>query len=602
MFYKKLQIPLLVLFLLVTLVTGYMMYARYEAEELWSYLPLGFFIGLWGSIVVLAKMLFSKIDLNARLLGLSTLSGILLALGFPPFYSTSIIFIGFVPLLLVEQEIVNWNTKKSAWTVFKYAYHTFVVWNIFATYWVANTAFFAGVFAIWVNSLFMSIPFVLFHLAKKRMPNLGWAALVTFWITFEYLHLHHQLSWPWLTLGNSLSEYPSWIQWYEYTGVFGGTLWILLANVLFYKIVSNYYFHKSGFTIKSITKPFALVIIPILVSMGIYYSYEEQGREIEVVVVQPNFEPHYEKDSYNKADQYKYHTKLSYDNGTKETDYFIFPESSFSSLDERALNTNRVIKDLKDFLNRNFPESKLIMGVGSYRFFDETEEKPDAIRPHVRTTKNGKDTLYYEAYNAAFQVSNELGDVQIYHKSKLVPGAEFFPLKNILPFMQPLVDKLGGSVYGLGKQDKRSVFTAKDGTRMAPVICYESVYGEYTSDYVRTAGANALVIMTNDGWWDDTAGHKQHLQYATMRAIETRRGIARAANTGISGFINQRGEILGTTKYDEPVSLRGTITLNDKVTFYTKYRDLIARISLFLSALLILNLIAKTWLNKAKRD
>ena len=599
MTFKKLQIPLMVIALITAIASGWMMYDKWGAEKLWGYLPLWFFIGLWGTLVLAFNSFLSKKEGSLKLLGLTTLSGVVLSLGFPPIPLTTLMFVGFIPLLLAEQEICNSGEGKTTWRFFKYTYHTFVVWNILTTYWVANTAFFAGIFAIWVNSLLMSIPIVLFHLVKKRMPNLAWASFIGFWLTFEYLHLHHELSWPWLTLGNSFAEFPSWIQFYEYTGVFGGTLWILAANVLFYKVVSNYYFHQAGIPLKSLIKPLALIVIPILVSMGIYFSYNEEGREIEVVVTQPNFEPHYERDYHDKSEQYKYHTVLSQKASSKETDYIIFPESSFDNLDEKSLTNLRLIKDLKNFMIP-YPNGKLIMGVSSYRFFDEGEQLPDAVRPYIRKTNKGNDTLYYEAYNAAFQLSNESEAIQIYHKSQLVPGAEYFPLKDVLPFMQPLVDQLGGSIYGLGKQKERSVFTSKDGTKIAPVICYESIYGEYTTGYVRN-GANALVIMTNDGWWDHTAGHKQHLRFASLRAIETRRGIARAANTGISGFINQRGEILGTTKYDEPVALSGTIKLNNDITFYVRYGDLIARIALFLSALLILNLIVKSLMKKAKQ-
>jgi len=597
MTFKKIRIPLLITSLLIAGVSGSMMYSKWQEEILWGHLPLFFFAGLWSAIVLGLNTFVAKQEDSTRLLGLSTLSGIFLAIGFPPLPLTSLIFIGFVPLLLAEQKISNNRAGTSAWRVFKYAYHAFVVWNILATYWVGNTAFFAGIFAIWVNSLFMSIPFVLFHLVKKRMPNLGGAALIAFWLTFEYLHLGHQLSWPWLTLGNSLATFPSWIQWYEYTGVFGGSLWILLANVWFFKIAEAYYFHKIGFTIKSLIKPFALVIIPILISLGIYFTYEEQGEEIEVVVVQPNLEPHYDRDKFNKADKYKLPTKAAFDHSTKETDYIIFPESSFSSLDEKGISNAKLIRDLRGFL-KNFPKAKLVMGVGSYRFFEEGEPLTDAIREYKDSGTNT--TLYYEAYNTALQVSNETDEVQIYHKSLLVPGAEYFPYKNIFPFMKPLVDKLGGSVAGPGKQKERSVFTAADGTKIAPVICYESVYGAYTAGYVRN-GAEALFIMTNDGWWDDTAGHRQHMQYATLRAIETRRSIARSANTGTSGFINQRGDISQASKYEEFIGINGKIKLNKEYTLYTRYGDLIARIALFLSALLLLNLISKTLIKKAKK-
>ena len=105
-----------------------------------------------------------------------------------------------------------------------------------------------------------------------------------------------------------------------------------------------------------------------------------------------------------------------------------------------------------------------------------------------------------------------------------------------------LID-FGGLSYSRGYQDYRTVFKSNTGTKVAPIICYESIYGEYVSEYVRN-GANLLAIITNDGWWNNTEGHKQHLSYARLRSIETRKNIVRSANTGISAVINYRGEIL----------------------------------------------------------
>ena len=368
MSFKKIRIPLLLGLLLLAAVSGWMMYSRWQVEELWSYLPLWFFIGLWGAII-LGVSHFSKRDNHLKLLGLSTLAGVLLSLGFPPIPLTTLMFVGFVPLLMAEKIITDAEGGKKKRRVFFYSYNTFVVWNILTTYWVANTAFFAGIFAIWVNSLFMSIPFLLFHLVKKRMPNLAWISFVTFWLAFEYLHMDHELSWPWLTLGNSLAEFPSWIQWYEFTGVFGGSFWILCTNVLFYKLVSNYYFNKVGLTLKSLLKPASLLLLPIFASFILYFTHEEKGESIEVAVVQPNLEPHYERDSYNKGDRYKLHTILTQKNVPKSVDYIIYPESSFDNLDEKNISNHRLIRDLRLFLNP-YKKGHIISGVGSYRFLE----------------------------------------------------------------------------------------------------------------------------------------------------------------------------------------------------------------------------------------
>jgi apolipoprotein N-acyltransferase len=104
-------------------------------------------------------------------------------------------------------------------------------------------------------------------------------------------------------------------------------------------------------------------------------------------------------------------------------------------------------------------------------------------------------------------------------------------------------------------------------------------------------GAELLFIMTNDGWWEDTPGHRQHFIYAKLRAIECRRSIARSANTGISCFINQRGDVIQQTAYWEEDAIQNTINKNDRITFYVKYGDILGRIAYWTSALLLLILI-----------
>ena len=101
------------------------------------------------------------------------------------------------------------------------------------------------------------------------------------------------------------------------------------------------------------------------------------------------------------------------------------------------------------------------------------------------------------------------------------------------------------------------------------------------------------MIITNDGWWGNTPGHRQHHSYSRLRAIETRRSVARSANTGISSLINQKGEILQRTNYWEPTALRGTLNANDKLTFYTRHGDYIARIAYFFSLLIVLYTITR---------
>jgi apolipoprotein N-acyltransferase len=125
-------------------------------------------------------------------------------------------------------------------------------------------------------------------------------------------------------------------------------------------------------------------------------------------------------------------------------------------------------------------------------------------------------------------------------------------------------------------QEERTVFVSKYGPgKVAPVICYESIYGDYVGQYIRN-GAEFIFIVTNDGWWKDTPGYKQHLLFGRLRAIETRKSIARSANTGISCFVNQRGDIDQPQPWDTATAIKQTLVSNEGMTFYTRYGDLIA--------------------------
>ena len=221
-----------------------------------------------------------------------------------------------------------------------------------------------------------------------------------------------------------------------------------------------------------------------------------------------------------------------------------------------------------------------LSGISMYERFND----PGRVRE--QTNQLGPND-WYDDYNSAFMISAN-DSVHFYHKSKLVVGVENFPYQEVLrPLLGNVMIDLGGTVAMKTTQEKRATFEITSSEEVGPIICYESVYGDFVTGYVNE-GANFLAIITNDAWWGNTQGHKQHLSYARLRAIENRRSIARSANTGISAFINEKGEITSTLGYEEQGALRGEVTLNDRVTFYTRFGDYIARISLFLALFIFL--------------
>lgn len=510
------------------------------------------------------------------------LSGLLLAISWPTYGFPLFLFFAFVPLLLAEFRIRNSDKKRKSLQVFGTSYVAFFVWNLITSYWIYYSTPFGGAFAILVNSLLMTLVFQLYHVVAKRTAFGPAAAFfISIWIVFERLHLNWEFSWPWLNLGNAFSEYHQWIQWYEYTGTFGGTLWVLLVNFAVLKTVLIYQEYKEKHIIyRAMLKLGSMIILPIAFSYYLYYTHEETGDKMEVVILQPNINPYTEK--YNTTDSRigELLLKLSEEKITPSTALVVAPETVFA--DGTVLpkfNKSEAAFFGRQML-RNYPGINFLSGISFFERFNDPEK--------VRAQSNNIGPMdWYDDYNSAFLLNGK-DQAQFYHKSKLVVGVENFPYQDLLrPILGDVMIDLGGTVAMKTTQEKRAALALNNETKTAPIICYESVYGEYVTNYVKN-GAQFLSIMTNDAWWGNTQGHQQHLSYAKLRAIETRKDVVRSANTGISAFIDQKGDITQRLGYEERGSLKGEIRYNMKQTFYVKYGDYIARISQFLALFIFL--------------
>ncbi len=542
-------------------------------HPLWGWWPLWMMLSFWvGGMLIF----FPKQPDKIRWLGLSTLAGIMLGLGFPPSPLTWLVFVAWIPLLAMEADIYKRDQRTKPGRIFLYSFNAFVLWNVIATFWVMNTAFFAGIVANYLNAAIMAGVFAGIHVITRRyLSKFSAIVFIACWISFEYLHHFWDISWPWLTHGNALSEYPGAIQWYEYIGAFGGSLWVLAVNVTGYHL----YQRRKNIPRSLVFAWAGLIIIPVLISLWIGGNTKEgDSQPIEVAIIQPNYEPHYEKFTIPERVQSKRFVDLSFGALTSSTEYLVYPETSFDRIRLNAFRENPVINMCQSLVD-SFPNLRLISGIASYRFLEESELEGTSYRIHVNAQG---DTTFWDIQNSAMQLTSGEEDYDIYFKSKLVPGPEMFPFRKVLFFLKPLIDKLGGTQEGHTKQKTRDVFSGGS-LSVAPVICYESIYGDYTGGYVRN-GANALFIVTNDGWWDNTPGHIQHLKLGTLRAIEHRRPIARSANTGISCFIDIKGNILQPTQYDEATFITGSLIPETRMTFYTRWGDLVAKLAVLLTA------------------
>lgn len=526
----------------------------------------------------------NKLKLNT----LAILSGILLSLPWFSHFSGIILLVALIPLLALESHLYENKTQNRSKGIFKYAYLSFVIWNILTSYWIYNATLFGAVAAIILNALFVSLIFWLFHIIKRTTgPMVGYLSLIFMWTAFEFVYLNAEISWPWLNLGNGFAKDFRLIQWYEYTGTLGGTIWVLSVNILLFQLLKNFIQKKKvNRLLNAVTV--LIVVLPVAFSLVRFYTYKETTKPENIVVLQPNIDPYHEKFSgMTNEEQLQILLDLARKNQDTTTDYMVGPETSIDNqIWENDIYNNENIIELKKFIKLH-PRIKFVTGLTSFKLYQQDETPSSTAR------KFADAPMYYDVYNSAMQV--DTGSlIQIYHKSKLVVGVEMMPYPKVFKYLNKLTIDLGGTTGSLGTQPRRGVFHSSSPNNkisIAPVICYESIYGEYLNDYIKE-GANLIFVVTNDGWWGNTPGYKQHLSYSQIRAIETRRSVARSANTGISAFINQKGEITKETGWWERTVLKGKINANSKLTFYVKHGDYLGRISIFLTILIILYFLA----------
>ena len=511
---------------------------------------------------------------------LAIISGLLFSAGwFAP--TTILIFFAWIPLLIIENNISHSElTKRKKLKIIGFSYLSFFIWNICVTWWIYYASSGGAAMAIVCNPIFMCVVFMIWSNLNRRV-NKPWAIwlLIPIWLGYEYGHTLWDLTWSWLILGNSFAFNHNWVQWYEFTGTSGGSLWVLIVNVLFFNIIKN-----PTYTIKHFIKPITFIIVPIGISYTILVLKSSPANSADgykTLIIQPNVDPY--NDKFYLEPQIQLHNLLIQfqEKLDSSIDFLALPETYLTEdFTEGQENESYSLHFLVDSILQSHPKLTIISGASTFGIY-----KPgDKVSATAR--RDGNTENFFDVFNTGLQLNRE--GISYYHKSKLVPGVERMPFPALFKPLESFAIDLGGTMGSLGIQEKRTVFFSHNKkVGIAPVICYESVYSDYVADYVRN-GANLIFILTNDGWWDNSPGHKQHLAYSRLRAIETRREIARCANTGISCFVTPCGEIEQATAYWEQAMISKKMTPNDKQTLFVRFGDIISYTSSVLALLLFL--------------
>ena len=530
---------------------------------------------------------------NMLIWGLVVLFALMMSAPFIIPHTGILALFGLVPLLCMER-IASQLGRKRIWI---YHYSAFVLWNAITTFWVCNATVGGGIFAILANSLQMSVIFGLFRLSKKKFSgSLPYIFLATAWIAWDRFYFDAEISWPWLVLGNSFARTTWAIQWYEITGALGGSLWIWACNLGLFGLLASlsdgsFFCWNRKAQAASLTGYAAILVIPFIASGCIGKEYRDsidEGEKLPVVIVQPNIDPYHKfqaltQDEQNAILEGQIASTLK-DRKADSTAgplLIVAPETFTNDIICGDYARSRTWRRFTNLL-KDYPSVNMLFGASSYDYF-ESSVKPS------HTARQLRDGRWVESHNSALMIDGT-SRTEIFHKSKLVVAVEMTPYPAIFCKIDDLLGGVMGRCIG---QDEISLLNIEgiDG-QTVPIgcaVCYESVYGEYYTDYIRK-GARAMAIITNDAWWGDTPGYRQHLSYASLRAIETRRAIARCANTGISAIISPSGEITQPTPWWEPAVIKGELPLRSDITFYVAHGDITGRLCTFIFILLLMAL------------
>lgn len=508
------------------------------------------------------------------LTALSVAGGIITGLAWSGWCTGLVLLFSFVPFFIIENYLYEHRDRFSTNAFFIYLLPGFVLFSIAGIGWMRVASLVGAICVIMGLAFLMSFALWLAHVVRlKAGTYAGILALFSFWLAYEFISLNVNIVSPWLNLGNGLAKDILFIQWYDITGTSGGTIWILMSNLLLTMLLLMpvKYRKKRGMVIAAWL---SVLLLPSGYSVMRYLTIKENHKDpSQVVIVQPNIDPYTKKFNIPFTEQLQNVINMASTEVTSKTSWIITPETTVDDpVNLDGLNSSKYIKMIRD-LARSCPRASVVTGLVTYRIYPPSDKPP--TKSARQTDQSG---AFSDHFNSAVKIDTS-SVVEVYHKSKLVPGIEMQFSTGPGRLISRILPYLGGTKWGYGIQKERSCFTATHGSlkKVAPIICYESVFGQYVTGYVKN-GAEALFIITNDGWWKNTNGYKQHLWYASLRAIETRRPVARSANTGVSCIIDIRGKRTYETKWWTKAVLKGNIYPETKITPYVRYGDSLLRI------------------------
>jgi apolipoprotein N-acyltransferase len=498
------------------------------------------------------------------------------ALGYHEFpVLVPLMWVAMVPLLVLEARMREGKLRHFAgWGAL-----SMVLFNLGTTWWVAGAHWSGVLGAILINGTLMTGVWTLYSYAARQVGvRTALWIWVTGWLAIEILHDDWAFSFPWLNLGNAFAEVPHWVRWYAWTGPRGGTIWLLIANVVVWQLA-------DGGTRRLRRVLLATVLGPIVLSyaVGSWLDAQTPKASVRALVVQPNVDPYTQKFQTPDLQQARKWVELASAQADSAPGLLVLPETFLhEGIDEIYASNWPSLIAFEPLLRNGWG---VVLGATTYRLHGSEPENPAARRiDDRRFVSYANSALFFRAGLP----------LQVYRKSKLVVGVETMPMVQTLSgLLGDLTLSLGGTSGTLATQTERAVFEAgPDLPRIGAPICWEQDFGPYAAEF-SNAGAEVLTIITNDGWWGNTSGHVAHLHYARLRAIEQHRSVLRSANTGISAIIGPDGQVQQSLGWGREGILRATVPTFSEPSFFAVHGDVVGQWGLFVFGFLLLSLLVR---------
>ncbi len=493
--------------------------------------------------------------------GLSITAGILLGLSFPPVDLSFLSIPAFIFLFRLS-ELCD-SGKQLAY----YSYPSFVAWNLITTYWLMMASVYAGIAAVLANSVLMTLPLAGARYYSRRFTTPVLIALLqtAVWVSYEFLHHHWDLAWPWLALGNAWSNQVSLIQYISITGHLGISFWVIFTAALSYQAIRLRDQRVGMYAIAS------LLLLPTLSIISYWGSEPDMlipDHKTEVTVIQPNHDSYQDYGGMSGLGEVLDSLfSLTEATRTPDSELIVWPENAIDGVIRPDGSTAKRIADSARAWNTSF-----IVGTGLVETYDGPDQ-PELFYGYLGDHP-------YNIFNSSLYITDE-GHISYYHKGKLVPIVERFPFVELFN----TIDVFGwidwGKQAGYGKGRETTTLTDKSFIT-GGLVCYDSAFPSWNRRLARN-GADFITIITNDGWWGNSSGHHQHFAYARLRAIELNRWIVRSANNGTSGIIGPYGRVFEKTDYWVRTGFNFSVPNLNTQTLYYRFGDWFSFLALLLS-------------------